>query len=620
MVSKQKKIIITLVLLLCQVGLFYTWLKWENIDFLKPNIKINKPIEVEEKILAQHRSYFTNKDFYDQAYQTGEKQIVKANDKVYAGIIPHHLMPKDKIAAWFLGLKDTDYETVILIGPNHFEAGEADIIISQAKWDTPYGELLPDIKLSDNLLKSKNINLDEKPFANEHSISGLVPFIKKSLPQAKIVPIILKNKAKTTNLDNLVNNLASLIIKEKTLILASVDFSHFQTDLVSNFHDDLSQNVIETFDFERIHNLEIDSPASIYTVLKYLEKIDAQKSQLAFHTDSSELLKQADKAGTSHFYYYFSNGPKKTERALSFLFFGDMMLDRNVKTIIDKNGLGYVFNNLATEENRFFMSPDIVSANLEGALTNSGTHYPPEAGIDFAIDPDLIKKIKKDYFFNFFNLANNHITDQGQKGLVETINNLNELNINYSGCSDGILDNCSSQILDIADQKISMFGFSMVYNDFDLEEAINKIKEAKKTNDLIITQIHWGREYEHNFSKQQQDIAHQFIDAGADIIIGHHPHVVQGMEIYKNKAIFYSLGNFVFDQYFSPDTQEELAVGISYQAGEYKIYLFPIQSNNSQLSLMTGENKNNFLKKIADWSNINQNFREELLNGQISIK
>ena len=409
-------------------------------------------------------------------------------------------------------------------------------------------------------------------------------------------------------------------MEEKTLVLASVDFSHFQTDLVSNFHDDLSQNVIETFDFERIHNLEIDSPASIYTVLKYLEKIEAQKSQLAFHTDSSELLKKPDEAGTSHFYYYFSKGTAKIDKSLSFLFFGDLMLDRNVKTIIDKNDFGYIFDDLATAENRFFMSPDIVSANLEGALTNNGAHYLPEASIDFSIHPDLISKIKKDYFFNFFNLANNHITDQGQKGLEETRHNLNELNINYSGCPDAMVDNCSSQSLNIADQKIAMFGFSMVYNNFDLTKAINKIKEARKTNDLIITQIHWGTEYEHNFNKHQQNIAHQLIDAGTDIIIGHHPHVVQGIEIYNNKPIFYSLGNFVFDQYFSTDTQEELAVGISYQDGEYKIYLFPIQSNNSQLSLMTSENKNNFLKKIASWSNITQNFQQELLNGQISIK
>jgi hypothetical protein len=61
-------------------------------------------------------------------------------------------------------------------------------------------------------------------------------------------------------------------------------------------------------------------------------------------------------------------------------------------------------------------------------------------------------------------------------------------------------------------------------------------------------------------------------------------------------------------------------VGISYQTGEYKIYLFPIQSNNSQLSLMTGENKNNFFKKIADWSNITQNFEKQLLSGQVLIK
>jgi poly-gamma-glutamate synthesis protein (capsule biosynthesis protein) len=127
-------------------------------------------------------------------------------------------------------------------------------------------------------------------------------------------------------------------------------------------------------------------------------------------------------------------------------------------------------------------------------------------------------------------------------------------------------------------------------------------------------------EYEHQFNTTQQELAHQIIDAGADIIIGHHPHVVQGMEIYKNKPIFYSLGNFVFDQYFSEDTQQELGVGIHYEQGNYQIYLFPILSTGSQLSLMKAGERDVFLNKFIDWSEIDESYKNQIKQGRIILQ
>jgi poly-gamma-glutamate synthesis protein (capsule biosynthesis protein) len=165
-----------------------------------------------------------------------------------------------------------------------------------------------------------------------------------------------------------------------------------------------------------------------------------------------------------------------------------------------------------------------------------------------------------------------------------------------------------------------MASFSMVYNQFDLEAALEKITELKSNTDLVITQIHWGVEYDHQFNQTQQNLAHQMIDAGADMIIGHHPHVVQGIEVYKNKPIFYSLGNFVFDQYFSKDTQQELGIGIYYEQNKYNIHLFPINSSYSQLSLMQGTDKASFLEKIVTWSNINPEIANQIRQGEIILK
>jgi len=242
---------------------------------------------------------------------------------------------------------------------------------------------------------------------------------------------------------------------------------------------------------------------------------------------------------------------------------------------------------------------------------------------DFVFQPELIEELKN-YNFNFFNLANNHFSDQGQQGVEETRENLTNLDFNYSGCIDRQVGECSSKILELNNYKIGMAGFSMVYGKFNQTEAEKIIQDLKKQTDLVIVNIHWGVEYTHYQNNLQKQIAHSFIDQGADMIIGHHPHVVQGMEIYQNKPIFYSLGNFIFDQYFSPDTQEGLGIGISTffspeQELNYKIYLYPFKSVAGQNILMDEAETKYFLSEFIQWSDLDFNFQEQVLEREIEL-
>jgi poly-gamma-glutamate synthesis protein (capsule biosynthesis protein) len=305
-------------------------------------------------------------------------------------------------------------------------------------------------------------------------------------------------------------------------------------------------------------------------------------------------------------------------KLINFLFFGDLMLDRNVRKTIKENGLDYIFSKLAGGENKFFEGIDIISANLEGAVTNDGMHYKPDFSYDFSFAPDLINQLKK-YNFNFFNLANNHFIDQGEKGIIETRSNLNKLKINYSGCLDGEVGECSSTIIQVADKKIGMAGFSMVYSVIDIEKAKEIVRKLKESSDFVVINMHWGKEYTHKFNETQQQIAHNLIDAGADTIIGHHPHVVQGIEIYKTKPIFYSLGNFVFDQYFSQDTQEGLGIGLAVN-DFVDIFIYPLKSELSRPGLMINDEKENFLNKLISWSEIDNIFIEQIKEGKIRLE
>jgi poly-gamma-glutamate synthesis protein (capsule biosynthesis protein) len=114
--------------------------------------------------------------------------------------------------------------------------------------------------------------------------------------------------------------------------------------------------------------------------------------------------------------------------------------------------------------------------------------------------------------------------------------------------------------------------------------------------------MHWGIEYKNISNDAQRNLAHLLIDKGVDAVIGAHPHVVEEAELYKNKPIFYSLGNFIFDQYFSEETQEGLSVGLILQDGAVKsAYLFPMYGVKSQVQLMEEERRDKFL----EWFNEN---------------
>ncbi len=311
---------------------------------------------------------------------------------------------------------------------------------------------------------------------------------------------------------------------------------------------------------------------------------------------------------------------QKLTKNTRLLFLGDIMLDRQVKEKISKqpSGVNWLVEKLAGQNDDFFKGLDLVSANLEGALTNQGEHYAPKLIYDFAFSPDDIAQLVR-YNFNFFNLANNHLADQGERGVKETESNLTNLKVNFSGCTDGLVDNCSSKIINLSGIKLGLVGLSMVYHDFDLVKAVKIIKELVGKCDMIIVNIHWGQEYQHQYNKKQQQVAHQLIDAGVDLIIGHHPHVVQGIEIYNKKLTFYSLGNFIFDQYFSSATQQGLAVGINLIGDGKSFYLFPLKSVASQVELMSGKEKEEFLENLVKWSKLDNGFIKQVEDGRLIL-
>lgn len=617
--KKTLLIVLAISLLLLQAGLLFFGLGifipdhtkslWLPYISKSERIIVGKGGATSTSTIA-HSSYFAKSDFYNEAFATASSSA--NSEHVYGGILPHHLLVKDQIASFLDGLSGQNYDTVIVIGPNHFEVGK-DVLTSKADWQTPYGTLASDKPLIEKL----GLVVDESPFVNEHSISGLVAFIKKSLPKTKIVPIILRVGVNATTVNELALSIKRSVDPNKTLVLASVDFSHYQPLPVADYHDEFSRAVIEGFDFRRIARLEVDSPASLGVVMRYTSEVGAQQARLLVSTNSGRLQPSTANYTTSHNFYYFTKGSARQGQFFSGLFFGDLMLDRYVGELIGRSGVNRLLGGLVGEEGRFLSGSDLISANLEGAVTNGGVHYSPSYQNDFAFSPSTVKEINR-LGFNFFNTSNNHLADQGARGVLEARINLDELAINYSGCPDRAVDTCSAKLIDVGSSTVAMLGFSAVYGSIDSEKVVKKIKESKVLADYVVVNIHWGSEYQEKFNSRQQVLAHAMIEAGADAIIGHHPHVVQGVEVYQGHPIFYSLGNFVFDQYFSKATQQGLSVGLYIRDKKFKAYLLPLDLTKSQPKLMKDGDKSKFLENLADKSASDKDLRAAIKTGLVS--
>ncbi len=553
----------------------------QSADFVIKN-KVLSPLSDDEVKECQYSAPW-DKAVFGGFFET--KKEVGDVGEIKGAIVPHHLTAGYMPATLFDYLKNQSPSTIVIIGPNHFSRGYSNIITSDLDWKTPFGQ----VTVNHNTIRGisapsadrrvqKLVVVDESVVKEEHSIYSLVAFISKSLPDAKIIPLILKNNIKTNEMDELIAMLEQELPKD-AVIVSSIDFSHYQTAPVSAFHDELSKTVIKNFDFARLDKLEIDSTPSLYVLLKLMEKFGAQKPVYEMYDNPGQ---------TSHYSVWFGEGEKQENKVASLLFFGDMMLDRNVAVRIKEHGADWLFSALAGEENRFFQGVDDIHVNLEGTFMDK---CPSRGSMSFCFDAKLIPTLKK-CNFSIFNLANNHVLNMSNKGFDETRDKLSESNLGFYGDPYG----AGIFTREISGIKIAFLNFNNIGNKVNEEGIRLTIQAAKTESDFVIVSPHWGEEYQYlKSNKHQQDLAHKMIDAGADAIIGHHSHVAQEMEVYKNKPIFYSLGNFIFDQYFSPETQMGLAVGLVLsESGEKSIYVFPLQSVQSQVKLMSGEPLNVF--------------------------
>ncbi len=241
---------------------------------------------------------------------------------------------------------------------------------------------------------------------------------------------------------------------------------------------------------------------------------------------------------------------KNSSSYLSLGFVGDMGLSAAHDQLYQKFGKKF----LHEEVECCFEGVDLLVANLESSIADSSVKGKKKSDLFFS--PDLLNTVK-DNTPICFSLANNHIMDYGEKGIERTIHYLNKFKIPYFGAGMSLVEAIQPYMVEVKNRKIGIIAGSQ----FDYSNAkpsapgaapihkkrmVRQITEIRKICDYVIVILHADEEFQDFPSPHRVKFSRKLVDSGADAVIQHHPHVVQGIELYKNAVIAYSLGNWAF--------------------------------------------------------------------------
>lgn len=221
-----------------------------------------------------------------------------------------------------------------------------------------------------------------------------------------------------------------------------------------------------------------------------------------------------------------------------------------VRSIIDKYGIDFIFEHVRNQ-----LNGQIVFGNLEYVLSDINFDASVLAKGEFRGRPEYAKGLH-DAGFTTLSLANNHSMQFGVDAFNDTLNHLNNFKITPIGISVDKFSNSHS--VHINNTKFEIIAFSLRPENYftgeplyahsiDYSNILHQVASIKKSGAVVIVSLHWGEEFLHTPSPSQIALARSIIDKGASLIIGHHPHVLQGIEQYNDGYIVYSLGNFVAD-------------------------------------------------------------------------
>jgi poly-gamma-glutamate synthesis protein (capsule biosynthesis protein) len=291
---------------------------------------------------------------------------------------------------------------------------------------------------------------------------------------------------------------------------------------------------------------------------------------------------------------------------------GDVMLGRGVARNIHRYGQDYILACASLIKD----SSQILAGNLESPVCTQ--EFTSQSPYRFKADPAAAGSILKKNWRGFLSVANNHALDCGLTGFNSSLSFLDSLEIPYSGVvkekreSDSLPPKIVSRpaFLKIGKARVGYLAFCQKYMvpataqnviaPADSATIVNSIREVADSCDVIVASFHWGYEYQQNPSKTQKYLGRLAIRHGARIVLGHHPHVLQGLEFYRGGIIAYSLGNFIFDQKDSLANQSAI-LHVKMKGAELdSVWLEPVVIENKRPVTTKGIISEEFSRQIKE--------------------
>jgi len=295
-----------------------------------------------------------------------------------------------------------------------------------------------------------------------------------------------------------------------------------------------------------------------------------------------------------------------SEEYISIISVGDIMLSRGLIPFLEKYGSEYPFKRTKS----LLKKGDVVIGNFEGFIS---TNSSMTGKFIFRASTSVINGLVN-AGFNVLTLANNHILDGGYEGLSSTLKILKRGGILFTGAGMNLKEAITPAVIKIGKKKVAVISCTTVvpksyyatekkYGVVPADLIVDEIKKLRVFYDHVIVSIHWGKELCEYPTKKQIKYAHSFIDAGAEMVVGHHPHVIQGIEVYKGRIIAYSLGNFIFDNPSLP-TSESFILCLKLLPRKKIVEVYPIfRRKGVPRILMKGEIGERIIEKIIRLSN-----------------
>lgn len=276
----------------------------------------------------------------------------------------------------------------------------------------------------------------------------------------------------------------------------------------------------------------------------------------------------------------------------------------SLNAFYDARGASYFLEDVKD----IFSGDDLTITNMEGTLTDSDAIV--EKSFNFKADASYAD-ILTEGSVEAVNLANNHSRDYGEKGYTDTIEALDAAGIANFGYE-------RTATMEIKGLKVTMLGYNLLSKrESTIEQMKESVAKAKvEGGNLVIVSFHWGKERQYTPLEYQKTAAHAAIDAGADLVLGHHPHVLQGVEKYNGRYICYSLGNFCFGGNKNPSDKDTMIFQqtFTFDQGNLldddSVRILPCslssstKKNDYRPRLLTGKEKERVKQKIQDMSDI----------------